>query len=188
MRDNDWMSRLNRTKRAAATRQIELLAKAGVIEPEIWVRSEVEEDLAQVARAILLRRVWREAIDAWVTTPGWVETSVADATTDPDGMFADAGLAMRRMLDLGVDAADIGRLARAVAYGAAYAVVQTIDDGHDPVVAAPGAPDAPSWALIETRGDRLTGRALGALHQDLLAADPTGREGRPAGEPQEDAR
>jgi hypothetical protein len=85
--------------------------------------------------------------------------------------------AARRAVDAGADPDDLIVAMRAAAYAAVHAALYVIDE---PDIAAPQ--DAPGWSLMEVRYDDLdeelqTGRRIGGLHESILSADPSGREG-----------
>lgn len=89
--------------------------------------------------------------------------------------MSSADFPRARLLDAGVSLVDLSTLLRAIAYEAAFSVMERVDEGHDP----DAPPDAPGWVLIETNPDgRITGRDIGGLHEDLLTLDPSGRDGR----------
>jgi hypothetical protein len=172
-----WLQELDRQTRVQAESLIDRLARAEAADPEEWAYSEITENIPQLARFLVLRRLWGDLIDPWRDNAAWIENMIASAEKDPGDYFSDAGLALRRLLEKGVDPADIASIARYVAYETAFGVVHTIDEGHDPEHSGDGWP---GWTLIETdaNGDS-TGRPVGGLHEDLLSLDPSGREGRP---------
>ena len=170
----NWLDSLKPTKRKKAEQMISLMTAWGAPNAEEWVESEIEEDMPQMARFLMLRGLWSE-IDAWRDKSGeWVSRMTSTAEEDPNGYFADAGLALKRMKEAGVNSDDLGRVARCVAYESIFSVLNRIDEGGDPE-----AEDAPGWALAEVDANgEGTGRVVGGLHEDLLSLDPSGREGR----------
>jgi hypothetical protein len=85
--------------------------------------------------------------------------------------------AAQRLLDDGADAQDLSTAMRAAAY-AVFSVLYRIDSMTD--VDAP--PEAPGWMLVEIamndNGEHeSTGRHVGGLHESILGADPSGRDG-----------
>ena len=129
----------------------------GAPDPESWARSEVNGDVAQQARFLVLRPIWADAIDP-LGTEDVIRRHPAGA----------------RLLDAGTAPADLATLLRAVAYETAFYVLDRIDAGGD--LDAPE--DAPGWLLMETNGDgEPTGRGVGGLHESILSLDPSGREG-----------
>jgi hypothetical protein len=173
---DEWLAQLTPGKRRTAEYLLNQMRVLGASDPEAWVRSEVAEDIPHLARYVLLRRVW-ESIDSWVeASDQLVAGFVGEAERTPSAAFADAGVAMRRMLEAGISADDIGRVARMVAYETAFDIVSTIDDGCD----SERGDGFPGWMLVElTSAGKLTGRVIGGLHESLLSLDPSGREGRP---------
>jgi hypothetical protein len=138
---------------------VQRMRELGADDPESWARSELSEDIPQEARWLLIRQLWTRCIDQW--TPESMGTIPA----------------AQRAVDAGADPQDIAQSMRAAAYAAVHSTLYAIDG---PDIDAP--PDAPSWALMEIRlGDNdeeiQTGRHVGGLHESILSADPSGREG-----------
>jgi hypothetical protein len=153
----EWLRSLEKSDRAAALVLRDRLAALGAQDAESWARSEVSEGIAQQARFLILRRLWRDAVLTWAA---------------PDAV--DRLAAARRLLDAGVDRTDVVRVVRAAAVQAMLDAVVAIDEGHDPE--APD--DCPGWALVETDPDgNLTGREVGGLHESVLEVDPSGQQG-----------
>lgn len=171
-----WLDSLDDVDRAQADRLLADLERLGAPDPVDWLRAEFEDDQPQFTRFLLLRHLWTETIDPWRDDPIWIDNLIREAEANPNGPFADAGLALRRLLNAGANRRDIGTIARFVAYESVFSVVHTLDEGSDPEHEG----QLPGWALIER--DALgepTGRAIRALHEDLPTLDPSGREGRP---------
>jgi|SRR5450830_1758792 len=102
----------------------------------------------------LLNHLWKTAIDSNLNTASLAKFA-ASASSNPDDFFSDSGQAIQRMLDAGISAHDIGLANR---YAAFVAVFQTLYSIGDPGV----------------ENDDVF-----MLHESLLSADPTGREGKP---------
>ena len=172
----EWLASLPAAERAKALSLIEQFRALGATDPEGWARSEISEDIAQLARFVFLRPLWPLLIDHWVEKQGWIHESVRSARSDPEGIFADAGFALDRLLAAGASRADIAAVARKVAYETVFGVINQLDEGGDPL----GASNVPGWRLIESGADvEETGRSVEGLHEDLLMLDPSGREGCP---------
>jgi hypothetical protein len=107
-------------------------------------------------RLLFLRSIWPRSIDPY-------------GTEDVIRRFP----AGARLLDAGASLADLSTLLRAIAYDAAFGVIDRIDEGHDPD--APS--DASGWTLMETSQGSITGRTLDGLHEYLLMLDPSGHDG-----------
>lgn len=105
-----------------------------------------------------LVKLWRDAIDAPMRG-SWIPNAIRDAERRPDAPFADLGPALQRLLALGASPRDLSLIARHASYEAVFSVLYRLDD--------PG----------------VDGGAIGMLHEELLGADPSGREGRPGSAP-----
>lgn len=146
----------------------ELFRDLGADDWEGRARSEVEENVPRLAAFLALRKMWRHAMP-WIDDPsGWIEV-VAEEADDPNAPFPDAGAAVRRMIEAGVDPDDVLTLARMVAVGTLFSTLHTIDDGMDQ-----SAPDgSPGWRLVETDSDgEPTGRVVSGLHKEVLFLEP----------------
>lgn len=152
-----WLSGLTPSKRAAAESLRTQFEALGAADAPGWARSEIDENQPQLARFVLLRSLWRGAIDGWAA-PGALEQVPA----------------ARRLLDAGADRDDLVVLARAIAYESVFAVVDELDCGGDVNVSGVDV----GWAVMASGEDGCsTGRPLSGLHEDLLAMDPSGRDG-----------
>ncbi|MEP7378412.1 MAG: hypothetical protein ABI725_02505 [Chloroflexota bacterium] len=149
---------------------VALLRRVGVADPESWADSEVREDIPQLARAILLRRLWPEEIDGFATDLSWIDAAIAEHEKDGDAPFADAGAALSAVLAAGVAKEDLGKIARSVAFSAVAGTLYRIDERADY-----DFEDGPGWALIELDHltQRPTGRFVGGLHESILEVRPT---------------
>jgi hypothetical protein len=152
-----WLTTLDEEQRQAAVELRDRFAALGCPEPEDWARSEIREGIAQLARFLVLRDLWAEAVD------GWAQPEVLESLP-----------AARRLLDAGADRGDLLRAMRVSAYEAAFSVLNRIDVGYDPDT----ADDGPHWRLAEMSPDgEATGRFVGGLHESFLGLDPSGHEG-----------
>jgi hypothetical protein len=106
------------------------------------------------SREDFLAQIWAEAINEPLSGQ-WIDDAIATSERRPDDPFADTGRVLERLLAAGADARDLSLLARAARYAAAHRVLYMVGD--------PGV-----------GGDELT-----MMHEELLGADPSGREGRP---------
>ncbi|MFB6568952.1 hypothetical protein [Streptomyces noursei] len=82
---------LSLAKRSAAESLRTQFGSLGAVDAADWARSEIEENQPQLARFVLLRALWRGAIDGWAD-PGALEQVAA----------------ARRLLDAGADRNDLG--------------------------------------------------------------------------------
>ncbi|WP_234440371.1 hypothetical protein [Streptomyces rimosus] len=153
----EWLNSLDVPSRAVAQSLGARFGALGVTDSADLIKSEVLEDLPQLARYVLLRSLWRDAIDGW-SAPGSLEQLPA----------------AQRLLAAGADREDLGRVARAVAYEAVFVTLDALDAGCD--MDTPGVDVG--WVVMESGEDGSpTGRALSGLHEDLLTMDSSGRDG-----------
>ncbi|MFF0085351.1 hypothetical protein ACFYR1_37470 [Streptomyces canus] len=153
----EWLNGLDVPRKAAAESLCTQFSALGVADPVDLIKSEVMEDLPQLARFVLLRSLWHGAIDAW-TEPGSLDQLPA----------------AQRLLAAGSGREDLVRLVRAAAYEAVFATLNELDVGGDVNVSGVKA----GWVVMESGEDGSpTGRALSGLHEDLLTMDPSGRDG-----------
>ncbi|WP_203883780.1 hypothetical protein [Planotetraspora kaengkrachanensis] len=185
---DSWISSLDERTQDEAIMLRKQLRQLGVEHPDEWVRSEISENQAQVARYRLLRGLWSAEINSWrdkVDT--WIANTRRELNRRPTGPFSDGGKALLRLVDeLGATQEEIGALARMIAYETVFGVLYQLDDSDitedDITIPVDLLNELPSWALIEVRGEdgEPTGRTIQGLHESLLSMDPSGRDGRPA--------
>ena len=95
----------------------------------------------------------------------WITHHIQFAQKQPNAPFADLGAVLVRLRSLGATDRELSIIARAAAYQAAFGVLTSFGDpGLD------GVPDE-------------TASLIDSLHEDILSADPSGREGRPGSAP-----
>jgi hypothetical protein len=160
----DWLGSRDDVDRERAIALLAKFREAGCAEPESWVRSEIEEDFAQLARFLLLRALWKQVIQPWQEAPP----------------FDDFPAALR-LIEAGADREDVRLLCGSVALDTLSRALYQINFGEDVDVDPVSEGDLPGWRLMERApgSDReLTGRGVGFLHESLLSVDPTGAEGR----------
>ena len=109
-------------------------------------------------REEFLRLVWDDANMAM--QEHWIENVIRASEKDPNAPFADLGPALKRLLALGASRRDLSLLVRHAAYEEAFTVLSLLSD--------PG----------------VDGNDIEGLHESILSADPSGKEGRPGSAPQ----
>jgi hypothetical protein len=131
------------------------LRELGAPDPEGWALSEFHEDIPQTAAFVALRNLWPDLIHPW---------------RDPEVLARVP--ASRALLDAGVAPESVSRAMCVAAFEGVIGVLWELTGGVETPVGAP-------WVrLMEVAPDgKATGREVGALHESLLALDPTGREG-----------
>ena len=106
------------------------------------------------SRQDFLRHLWDDVINPPMEER-WIDNAIRAAERKPDGPFADAGPALTRLLAAGAARRDLSVIARFAAYEAVFGTLYALSD--------PG----------------VEGGDVEILHESLLSADPSGREGRP---------
>ena len=90
----------------------------------------------------------------------WVGNLISESERNPNAPFSDVSPVLKRLLAAGVSRSDLSLIARHAAYEAVFGTLYALSD--------PGV-DANDVEM---------------LHESLLSADPSGREGRPGSAPQ----
>jgi hypothetical protein len=106
-------------------------------------------------REQFLTYLWKDIIDAPLRGH-WIDNVVANADVHPNKPFSEVGQIAKRLLQLGATREELSALQRFAAYEAVFATLYALSD--------PG----------------VDGNDIEMLHESLLGADPSGREGRPA--------
>ena len=110
------------------------------------------------SRDEFLQLLWSETVNG-VTNGYWIDNCIRAYESDANSPFADVARAMKRMRDIGVSDSDIIAIGRGASYDAVFDVLYKLGE--------PGVDDAE------------------CLFEELLMADPSGREGSPP--PEDDA-
>jgi hypothetical protein len=105
-----------------------------------------------------LRQVWTDIINSQMTG-SWIDGVVVASERKPDEPFADVGPALKRLVAAGIDRRDLCLVARLASYEAAFRILYMLDD--------PG---------VDGDDNKM-------MHEELLSADPSGRDGRPGSAP-----
>lgn len=104
-------------------------------------------------RAEFLAQLWSEVINAPLNNT-WIDSKLRSAKARADAPFADVGMALDNLIKLGAKREDLSAIARWAGYEAIFHTL---------------------FELAETEVEG----GLQGLHEQLVAADPTGRAGRP---------
>jgi len=163
----EWFSGLPEATKDQTVALIAAFKANDADQPERWARSEIAENIPQLARYLILKRIWDCEIDRWSHQPErWVNEFGRYTSKRPIPIFIDAAAAIKRLLESGADVADLGAIARLVAFGAAFRAIYHVDEGANPDAVG----SVPGWCLMETAADgKLTGREVGGLHESLLS-------------------
>ena len=104
-------------------------------------------------RHALLEHLWRSVIDGH-SSDASLREQIAYAKSHPGAPFTAAASAIERLVAQGVSPSDICTIQRDASYRAVFATLYSLDD--------PG----------------VEGNDVLMLHESLLEADPSGKEGR----------
>ena len=107
-------------------------------------------------RETFLRQIWDENINGYMAGY-WVDNIIKTSEQRPNDPFSDLGPILKRLLSIGASKQDLSLIARFAAYESSFGTLQLLED--------PGVDDA------------------SMLHESLLSADPSGKEGRPGSWP-----
>ncbi len=160
-------------------RLIGLFNAAGARDPECWAKSEINEDIPQLARFLFLRGAWRSVVPEGETN--WIEAYRKPAK-DPSGPLAGISRALNRLLASGIDPRDLTEVVRVMQYEVLFSVCYLMDDPYPAMEGIENAPPELSnigWALFEIDEKGNVGRPIPSLHESVLETDPTGRKMRP---------
>jgi hypothetical protein len=110
-------------------------------------------------RKEFLNQMWNEVINPTMQEH-WIDNLIRESEKNQDSPFADVGPALKRLLAAGANRRDLSLIARQAAYEAVFGTLYTLSD--------PG----------------VDGNDIEMMHESLLSADPSGKEGRPGSAPQ----
>ncbi len=109
-------------------------------------------------REHFLKLAWTDVINPPMSG-AWIDNTISCAESQPNAPFADLGPALKRLLEGGANRRDLCLIARHASYEAVFQILYMLDD--------PG---------VDNDDNKM-------LHESLLAADPSGKEGRPGSAP-----
>jgi len=122
------------------------------------VRWRIQEAKNMATEEEFLNLVWEDINGAM--KEHWIDNVIHHAKQHPDAPFADIGPVVERLLALGASRRDLCLLVRFAAYEEAFTLLYQLTD--------PGVEED----------------SIDSLHENLLAADPSGLEGRPGSAPE----
>ncbi|PYK57170.1 MAG: hypothetical protein DME21_17960 [Verrucomicrobia bacterium] len=100
-----------------------------------------------------LRQLWNENINGFMSGH-WIDNAIKSSQKDSNAPFADVGPVLKRLQSLGASKDELGLIARFAAYEASFELLYMLND--------PGIDDGNCQML----------------HESLLGAEPSGKEGR----------
>jgi len=129
---------------------VQKLVRAGATEPKAWAQSEVKENIPQFARFLVLKNLFKIALD--------VESSLLCANDFSDISSQWEEIKGKVGEDTFMD------FLQNYSLGLISQVIDVLDSGNPEE-----AEDGVSWMLAEANGDgELTGRFIEGLHEDAL--------------------
>lgn len=151
-----------------------LFQKLGADDPESWARSEIMENIPQLARFLFLRSAWENVVPENDTQ--WLDEEIENSKRHPNDPCSGIGKALQKILELGANREDIVDIVHGMQYRTLFGMCYLIDimDEEVPEIGETG------WVLHEIDKDgKLTGRIVQGMYESALSMDPTGREMRP---------
>jgi hypothetical protein len=155
----------------------ELFRKLGAQNPEGWARSQIRENIPQLARFLFLRQAWKLVVDE--DDRQWISERRQIDTDEPAG---DIGPAIGRILAAGADESDLTRVVRIMQWEILFGLCYLLDDPDylrdDREIIQKEAGDI-DWCLFQVGNNGLPVAVVDGLHESVLETEPTGREMRP---------
>jgi len=151
--------------------------RLGANDPEGWARSQINEGIPQLHRFLFLKAAWSHVVEDDDTS--WIEQALAPSRRNDDP-GASLGPALRRLLDAGARPEDISEVVRVTQWQLLFEMCYQLDDsGVIDTLSREGEMPEIAWGLFAIDEDGNPLDAIDALHESVLAIDPTGREMRP---------
>ncbi|MCP3383917.1 hypothetical protein NLM31_26465 [Bradyrhizobium sp. CCGUVB4N] len=148
----------------------ELFRRLGARNPADWARSQLDEDLPQLARFLFLREAWKLVVAD--DGAGWIRDRINDVSSNPGG---EIGPALQRLLSAGAAESDLTAVVRAMQWRLLFGLCRLLDDPGSLEEEARGV----AWRLFQIDEDERPTVVMGGLYESILEMDPTGREMRP---------
>ena len=150
-----------------------LFRRLGARDPEGWARSQLQEEIPQLARFLFLRQAWRTIIGEEDAT--WIDENIARAEREPNEPFAGVGLALKKLRARGAADDEIIDLVRGMQAELLFSLCYLLEDPGDLEPEIAGV----SWILAQIDEEGNVIGSISSLHESVLETDPTGREMRP---------
>jgi hypothetical protein len=142
-------------------------------DPEALVRSELTEDIPQVARYAFLKGAWAGIVPE--DDLSWIENAERANPPGSNRPYAGVAAALRKLKKEGADMQAVTDVVRGMQAELLLHIAYQLSDS-DSVVGNDGTV---GWALVEVTEEGEVGRDIRSLHESVLSTDPTGREMRP---------
>lgn len=156
----NWIDALDNDKKIRALELIEEFRELGCPSPESWTRSEICENIPQLARYRFLRPLKRILTEYKNESERWVEHEIEHSS--------EIGGILKKILDSGISSEEIGKLAQHIAGDAMYQTLYRLDDPYD-FDLKDGGNSYPGWSSLDERDQngKDTGRQILGLFEDL---------------------
>ncbi len=154
-----------------------LFRKLGADDPEGWARSQVREDIPQLARFLFLRQAWKLVVSE--DDREWISEQ---RRVDPNGPGGDIGPAITRILAAGGDENDLTKIVRVMQWHLLFGLCYLLDDPEhmrDDFGPVKKEVEDILWCLYQVDENGYPIAEVGALHESVLETEPTGREMMP---------
>jgi hypothetical protein len=154
-----------------------LFRKLGAEDPEGWARSQIRENIPQLARFLFLRQAWKLVVKE--DDREWISEQ---RRVDPNGPGGDIGPAIARILAAGGDENDLTKVVRVMQWDILFGLCYLLDNPDhlrdDREIIEKEAGNI-AWCLFQIDENCQPIAEVGGLHESVLETEPTGREMRP---------
>ena len=153
-----------------------LFRKLGAKNPEGWARSQIEDNIPQLARFLFLRQAWKLVIDE--NDRKWISEMRGH---HPHGPGGDIGPAITRILAAGGDEDDLTKVVRIMQWKLLFELCYLLDDPdskRDELGVVKKEVEDIVWCLVQV-DDNGPIAVINGLHESVLETEPNGREMRP---------
>jgi hypothetical protein len=151
----------------------ELFRKLGAPHADKWASSQLKEGIPQLQRYLWLREAWK--CIAPDDDYAWMEGEIKRAQAKSNAPYSGVGLALARCLSKGAEKEDLKEIVRGKQAQLLFALCYLLDDPNFPEEEIKEL----TWGLFQTDEHGHPVTRIRALHESVLATDPTGREMRP---------
>jgi len=159
---------------------VSMFESLGEPDADWWADAELNSRTAFLAQYVFLRAAWKQLVAE--DNVAWIDDALR-STEGPTAPGAGLKPALKRLLEKGCDPSDITEVVRVMQWRLLFDLCSLLTShtlGREDLRKAGVDVDDVAWCLYECdpRSGK-TRRPLGALHEDVLGFDPTGREMRP---------
>ncbi|MEO8610688.1 MAG: hypothetical protein ABI690_22515 [Chloroflexota bacterium] len=161
----DWLARLTPHRREKAEVLLAIFQAFGAQEGEMWVHSEINENIPQLSRFLMLRSIWKDA-------HYWLEAGVLESElknldwADTFEPLVGIKQAAKQVMESGLSRDVLAKFACYIATITANNITFELDGyQHLP-------PNAPGFVIQERDGNgELTGYNVDGLHESFFDTD-----------------